>query len=196
MTEMKLLFTPILVGLLTMAQTAFADTKATNELTRTSTSNMTITVPPPLVYKYWLVYPDKKIQCNDIHCKGGQWWWWAYEWSNDPSYQYGFNYAKTNYQNVYSGDEFSMDFQVTNNDVINICHAKTVADPDSCIHGYVRGFQQWCRTNTEECTGAAIHGTIPIRLMTFGGYDNGWPQPNVLKPVVEGYHDPSSKRPG
>jgi hypothetical protein len=74
----------------------------------------------------------------------------VYEWSNDPSYQYGFNEAKTNYQGAYSipQTDFSRDYQITNNDAIVICHAKTVADPATCIHGYVQGFQQWCSTNT------------------------------------------------
>ena len=157
MTDVKVLVIP-LVLVLVGTQLAYA----TNESS----------------YKYWLVYPHNKVTCQDIHCKYDG--WRAYEWSNDPSYQYGFNKAKINYQGANSipQDEFSMDFQVTNNDAIGICHAKTVADPDACIHGWVRGFQQWCRTNTKECAWAAIDGGTPIQLMAVGGYDNGWPQPS------------------
>jgi hypothetical protein len=136
-------------------------------------------------YKYWLMYPYSTpkdwTHCTNVYCTNackapanstGEWcpiaFPWSlgtYEWSDDPSFQYGFKTANTNYHEYFEPTDSGWD-QPKGDDAIEICHDRTVTNATTCIHGYVQGFTQWCSTYTKDCAAAAIEGAIPLQVMS------------------------------
>jgi hypothetical protein len=123
------------------------------KLNITSTSNITITGP---TYKYTWV--------------GGA---NGHQWSNDPSFQQGFKAAEGNNQALFTSDPGD-GWEVHSHDDVSTCYGKfysghkliLIADPVTCIKGYVQGFQYWCSTNTKWCAIIAQDGNIPSTIMS------------------------------
>ena len=148
-------------------------------------------------YKYWWAYPDGRtavcvipdtplwrnppphLLTADCARAAGD----GYEWSNDPSFQFGFKQAGYAMGSWFQGtgwrpSESDAALPYYNED-IDICHnpkANTfytdvkpighVINATSCIDGYVQGFKHWCSTYTKDCLYATESGMIPLQLLT------------------------------